>query len=630
MEVDYEPLAPVTDARAALVPGAPEVWEGGNLALQAENGDEDAVAGAFQEAAHVVSLDSWNQRISGVPMEPRAAVSEFDAASGCFTLHAPSQGVHRHQGAFMQAFGIEADKVRIITGAVGGGFGVRTPCYGEYVLIAWASRRLGRPVKWLSGREEFFQSDFQARDVFVTGIMGLDGDGHILGVELDYTGNLGAYPASFSVYANVLRMAGGTYDIPAAHILVRAVFTNTVPMTVLRGAGRPESTFIIERLLDLAALEMGLDRTELRRRNLVAPEDLPYQSALGHLHDSGRFADNMASLMEMLGWAGFEDRRAAAAARGRLAGIGLANYLESPTGAHFERGDITIGQDGLVDAVIGTGDSGQGHATIFAQVLAHKLELPFETLRVRFGDTDFVVSGGGTHSDRSLRLGGTALVRAADKIILEGKRLASEILEAGEGDIIYGGGRFAIEGTDRSIGLFELARERARPFQASDEIGARLHAYPNGVGGCELEVDPETGAVEILSYCSVDDVGRVINPMIVAGQVHGGIALGLGQALSEQIVHDANGQILTGTFMDYAMPRAGDIPHLRTATNEQPAPSNPLGVKGAGECGTTPSSAAVISALADALGGMGIHHLEMPATPERIWRAIRDAGGVRH
>ena len=624
VEVDYAPLAAVTDARAALADGAPAPWPDGNLCLVAENGDAAKVAAAMGGTAHVVSLESWNQRISGTPMELRAAVGEFDAGQGRYTLYAPSQGVHRHKNALMNVFGADPEDVRIVTGDVGGGFGVRTPCYPEYPLVVWAAKRLGRPVKWVSSREEFFISDFQARDVFGTGKMAFDDGGLILAVDLDYIGNLGAYPASFAVFANVLRMAGGIYDIPAAHVSVRGVFTNTVPMTVLRGAGRPESTFMIERMLDLAAQEMAIERTELRRRNLIAPERLPYRSALGHTYDSGTFADNMARIAKMLDWEGFPARRAAAAARGRLAGIGIANYLESPTGAPYERGDITVLPEGKIDAVIGTQDSGQGHSTAFPQVVAEMLELPYDAVSVRYGDSDFVVAGGGTHSDRSLRLGGTALMRAADLIVAEGRRRAAEFLEAGETDIDYAEGRFSVAGTDRAIGLFELARDA--PLEATGEVTERLHAYPNGAGGCELEIDRETGSVEIVRYCSVDDVGRVINPMIVEGQVHGGISLGLGQALAEQIVYDDAGQIVTGSFIDYVMPRADEIPALETFLNEQAAPSNPLGVKGGGECGTTPSSAAVISALADALREHGVRHLEMPATPERIWRAMRAAG----
>jgi carbon-monoxide dehydrogenase large subunit len=629
VETGYAPRPAVTDARAALAQGAPESWPAGNLCLIADKGDQAGVAAALEGAAHVIDLESLNQRISGTPIEPRAAVGDYDEVLGRFTLYAPSQGVHRHQMALMKVFGIEAESVRIVTGDVGGGFGVRTPTYPEYALVAWGARRLGRPVKWTCSRQEQFLSDFQARDIFVSGRCGFDAEGRVLAVDLDYIGNLGAYPASFAVFANILRMAGGVYDIPLAHVAVRGVFTNTVPMTVLRGAGRPESTFIVERILDLAALEIGLERDELRRRNLILPDALPYQSHLGHVYETGTFAANMARLQDMLDWDGFPARREAAKARGRLAGIGIANYLESPTGAPHERGDITVHAGGQIDAVLGTQDSGQGHATAFAQVVADMLQIPFQAVAIRFGDTDFVASGGGTHSDRSLRLGGTALVRASEAIIAEGRRRAAERLEAGISDVTYAEGRFAIAGTDRSIGLFELADAGTdgEPLAATAVINERLHANPNGAGGCEVEIDPETGAVEIVRYCCVDDVGRIVNPMIVAGQVHGGIALGLGQALIERLVYDQSGQLVTGSFLDYALPRAGDFPAFDTATNEQPAPSNPLGVKGAGECGTTPSSAALISALVDALSEFGVHHLEMPATPERIWRAIGEARG---
>jgi aerobic carbon-monoxide dehydrogenase large subunit len=637
VEVAYEALPAVTDVRAAARPGAPRLWDDrpDNLCVAADNGDRAATAAAMAKAYRIIRLASCNQRVSGAPMEPRAALGHYDAADGTYTLYSPSQGVHRHKNSMVALFGVPADKVRVITGDVGGGFGVRSPCYPEYALVLWASRRLGRPVKWTSTRQEAFVTDFQSRDFFIEGALALDRDGKFLALTLDYLGNLGAYPVSFAVLSNVLRMAAGVYDIPALHVAVRGVTTNTLPIGVYRGAGRPESNFILERLIDMAAAELRVDRAALRQRNLIAATALPYQSPLGHRYDTGAFAENMATVLRAIDWEGFPARRAAAAARDMLAGIAIVNYLESPTGWPGERTDITVRPEGRVDAVIGTGASGQGHETSFSQVVASQLQIPFAQVAILFGDSAVAVSGGGSHSDRSMRLGGTVLVRASDAIIERGRKLAAHRLEAAEADIAFADGRYTVAGTDRSLGLFEVAAigldpktpEVLRgPLAATAEVSERLHAHPNGAVGCELEVDPEAGTVRILRYVTVDDVGRIINPMIVEGQVHGGIAQGVGQALMEQMVYSPDaGQLLSGSFLDYTMPRADDLPFFEVASNAIPTASNPLGIKGAGECGTTPATAVVINAIVDALREHGVKHVEMPATPERIWRTIRSA-----
>jgi carbon-monoxide dehydrogenase large subunit len=432
-------------------------------------------------------------------------------------------------------------------------------------------------------------------------------------------------------------MAAGVYDIPAIHVSVRGVATNTVPMSVYRGAGRPESNVVMERLVDIVATELGLDRAELRRRNIIPTASLPYQSPLGHCYDTGEFAANMESVLRMVDWNGFAARRAAAKKRGKLRGIGVANYLETPTGFVDERTDISVLPEGRVSAVIGTQASGQGHETSFAQVVAEKLQVPLEQVAIFFGDTAIAVSGAGTHSDRSMRLGGTILVRASEAIIERGKKLAAHRLEAAESDIAFADGSYTVAGTDRSLTLYETAAvgldprlpEALRgPLAATSIVNTRLHAYPNGAAACEVEIDPELGTVRVLRYVTVDDVGRVINPMIVEGQIHGGAAQGIGQALMEQIVFEPmSGQLLTGSFLDYAMPRAEDLPFFAVAQNGIPAQSNPLGVKGAGEAGVTPATSAVINAIVDALKDFGVTHIEMPATPERIWRAIRSAAG---
>lgn len=638
IDVAYEPLAAVTEVRAAMVPGAPRLWDDrpDNLLVVATQGDRAATDAAFARAHRVVRLPCFNQRVSGAPMEPRVAIADYDAATSTHTIHSVSQGVHRIKFTVAGCLGIAMDRVRVVTGDVGGGFGVRSSVYPEYALLAWAAQRIGRPVKWNSTRSEAFLSDFQARDVLVDGALALDRDGKFLGLTLDYVGNLGAYPVSYAVLNNVTRMAAGVYDIPAIHVSVRGVATNTVPMSVYRGAGRPESNFAMERLVDLAAAELGIERTELRRRNIIPTASLPYQSPLGHRYDTGEFAQNMETVLRMVDWSGFSERRAAANKRGMLRGIGLANYLETPTGFVDERTDISVLPEGRVRAVIGTQASGQGHETSFAQVVAEKLQVPLDQVAIIFGDTAIAVSGAGTHSDRSMRLGGTILARASEAIVERGKKLAAHRLEAAESDIAFIAGRYTVVGTDRSLSLYETAavaldprlpEDLRGPLAATSIVNTRLHAYPNGAAACEVEIDPELGTVCVLRYVTVDDVGRVINPMIVEGQIHGGAAQGIGQALMERIVFDpASGQLLTGSFLDYAMPRAEDLPSFGVAQNGIPAQSNPLGVKGAGEAGVTPATSAVINAIVDALKDFGITHIEMPATPERIWRAIRPAG----
>jgi aerobic carbon-monoxide dehydrogenase large subunit len=581
--------------------------------LAAENGDRAAADAAMARAHRVVRLHAANKRVSAMPIEPRAAVAVHDAALDSYTLHSASQGVHRHKMGLVGALGVPPAKVRVVTGDVGGGFGVRSPCYPEYPLLLWAAKRLGRPVKWSSNKAESFISDFHSRELSSDAALALDRDGRFLAFTVDHVGNLGSHPVSFAVLANLLRMAAGVYDIPALHVRVRGVVTNTIPIGVYRGAGRPESTFVLERLIDLAAAELGIERAELRRRNLIAA--LPYQSPLGHRYDSGAFADNLAAVLRLIEWEGFAERRKEAASRGSLAGIGVANYLESPTGMPNERTDISVLPEGRITAVIGTQASGQGHETSFAQVVASRLQLPLDRVAVLFGDSDLAIIGGGSHSDRSMRLAGTILVRASDDIIAKGRVLASQRLEVAEADIRYEAARFIVAGTDRSIGLFELG-----PIAATSEIAQRLFAHPTGAAACEVEIDPATGAVRLTRYVTVDDVGRIINPMIVEGQVHGGIAQSVGQALMEHCVYaGASSQLLAGSLMDYCLPRADDVPSFVARTNTTLAESNPLGIKGAGECGTTPATAAIISAIADALG---IAHIEMPATPERVWRAM--------
>jgi carbon-monoxide dehydrogenase large subunit len=631
IEIDYEMLPASVDIAGALAPTASLLWDerGGNLLVESQNGDRAGTDAAFARAHKIIRLASHNQRVSGVPMEPRCAIAEYNQANESYTIHSVSQGVHRIKFTVASCLGVPMDKVRVITGDVGGGFGVRSSVYPECAALAWAARKVGRPVKWNSSRAEAFLADYQARDVEVEGALALDKDGRFLALQLSYAGNLGAYPVSYAVLNNVTRMASNVYDIPAQHVRVKGIATNTVPMSVYRGAGRPESNFILERMIDLAAAEMNIPREELRRRNIIPTAALPYQSPLGHRYDCGAFADNFESVLGLIDWAGFPARRDAARAKGLKRGIAVVNYLESPTGFVDERSDIRVLAEGRVDAAIGTQASGQGHETSFAQVVADILQVPLESVSVLFGDTAVSVSGGGTHSDRSMRLGGAVLVRASNEIVVRAKKLAAVKLEVAESDIVFADGSFTVTGTDRSIGIFDLAAgaEDPRlpddvrgPLAATSILNTRLHAHPNGSAACEVEIDPELGTVSVVRYATVDDAGRVINPMIVEGQVHGGAAQGIGQALMEAIVFDEAGQLLSGSFMDYAMPLADQLPNFITRQNAVPTDSNPLGVKGAGEAGITPATSAVIGAIADALG---VAHLEMPATPERVWRALR-------
>ncbi len=623
--VDYETLPSVSDARLALADGAPPVWEQGNLCVEAERGDATLVTTALQEAAHVVRLSIHNHRVNGSPIEPRSALATFAADSGRYELYAPSQGVHRFQDALAKALGVETAAIRVVTPDVGGAFGLRIPCSNEYPLLLWAARRCGRPVKWEGTRSEGFLADVHSRDTYCDGALALDDDGKILALQLDYLGNIGAHPLSSAVLSNLLRMAGPPYDVPAMHVKVRGALTNTAPTSVYRGAGRPQVTYIVERLMDLGADAAGLDRVEIRRRNLINPSALPYRTRLGLTYDSGAFADNLQTALRLIDWDNFETRRREAEDRGKLAGIGVANYLESPGAAPYERTDVTVQADGTVHVVIGTQASGQGHQTSFAQVVAGTLGVPMEAVEIEFGDSDLAAGGSGSHADRSMRVGGTILVRACEDIVEQGRQRAAECLdhsavETAATELAFADGRF-VASDGRSVSLFELSTES--PLAATAEISTRLHAHPNGVAACEVEIDPETGALEVTRYVSVDDVGRAINPMIVEGQLHGGSVQGIGEALLEEVVYDDDsGQLLTGSFIDYGLPSTAETPSIESHIEEHPAASNPLGVKGAGEAGITPAGAVIVSAAVDALRPFGIKHLDTPLSPERIWTAI--------
>lgn len=619
--IDYEPRPAVTDARAALADAAPDVWDSGNLCAYAERGDATTAAAAVEEAPHVIRVSLHNHRVHGSPMEPRSAIGVFDSDSGRYTLYAPSQGVHRFRRSLATALGLDEHDVRVVTPDVGGAFGLRIPCSNEYPLLLWAARRCGRPVKWEGTRSEGFLSDVHSRDTHCDGTLALDNDGRILAMQLDYLGNIGAHPISFAVLSNLLRMAGPPYDVPALHVRVRGVLTNTTPTSVYRGAGRPEVTRIVERLMDLGAEAVGMDRATLRKRNLISPTALPYRTRLGLTYDSGEFTANLEEVLRLIDWDGFETRRIAAGRRGKLAGIGVANYLESPAAAAHERTDVTIRADRTVQVVIGTQASGQGHETSFAQVVAGTLGVPIEAVSVAFGDSDQAVSGSGSHADRSMRLGGTILVGACEELINKGRERAQGLLDDEDPRINYADGEFVAVESGRSIDLFDVVADT--PLSATGEISTRLHAHPNGVAACEVEIDPDTGALSVTRYVSVDDVGRAINPMIVEGQLHGGIVQGIGEAVLEELVYDpATGQLITGSFLDYGLPSTTDTPSLEGRIKECLTDSNPLGVKGAGEAGITPATAVIVSAAVDALRPFGVTHLDTPLSPERIWAAM--------
>ncbi len=618
--VNYRPLPAVTDARAALEDDAPRVWDAGNLCASAERGDAALAAAAIENAAHVVRVSLRNHRVHGSPIEPRSALGLYSSDSGRYTLYAPSQGVHRFRRALAVALGVDNAEVRVVTRDVGGAFGLRIPCSNEYPLLLWASRRCRKPVKWEGTRSESFVADVHSRDTHCEGALALDDGGKVLALQLDYLGNVGAHPLSFAVLANLMRMAGPPYDVPAMHVRVRGALTNTTPTSVYRGAGRPEVTHIVERLMDLGAEAVGLDRAEVRRRNLIRPAALPYQTRLGLTYDSGTFGANFEEALQLIDWDGFESRRAAAESRGMLAGIGVANYLESPAAAAYERTDLTITADRTVEVVIGTQASGQGHETAFAQVVAGTLGVSIDAVSVAFGDSDVAASGSGSHADRSMRLGGTILVNACEDIINQGRQRAATLLDCEDTQIDYVAGEFIGADAGGSIDLFKLAAEA--PLTATGEISTRLHAHPNGVAACEVEIDPDTGALSVVRYVSVDDVGRAINPMIVEGQLHGGTVQGIGEAVFEELVYDQEGQLVTGSFLDYGLPSTAETPSLEGHIKECLTASNPLGVKGAGEAGITPAAAVIVSAAVDALRAFGVTHLQTPLTPERLWTAM--------
>jgi aerobic carbon-monoxide dehydrogenase large subunit len=624
--VEWMPLPAATASLAAAAADAPILYDGttSNVCVDVAVGDTATVEAAFAGAAHVVRLETWVQRVTGVTMEPRAAVGAWDGASGRFTVHAGAGGLGRTRTGVAGALGVPESAVRVVAGDVGGNFGTRNSCYPEFALVAWAARRVGRPVKWTGERREAFLADYQGRDLVSHAELALDAAGAFVAFRAANTSNVGAHAVSFHPLNKGVAIATTVYHVPAVSMRGRAVVTTTSPTTPYRSAGRPEVMFVMERLIDLAARRHGFDRLELRRRNLVPASAMPYRNGLGVLYDSGDYQAALDRTVALADWAGFETRRAEARRRGRYRGIGVANYLELNTGDPRERAQITVRPEGRIDLVLGTLSSGQGHATSFAQLLVEWLGVALSEVRLITGDTDVTVTGGGAHSARALRLAAVVMAKASDQIVEKGTRIAAGLLEAAAADIEFSARRFRVKGTDRSVDLYEVAA--GGPLEGlSDEI-LTTPSFPYGCAVCEVEVDPDTGVVEVVRYTTVDDCGRAVNPMILHGQTHGGIAQGVGQALWESCAYDAEtGQLLSATLMDYALPRAEMLPSFTTEISEVPSTSHPLGLRGGGEGGTTPALGAVVNAIVDALAELGVEHVELPATSERVWRAIRDA-----
>ena len=634
VEIEWEVLPAVARGLDAANPDAPRTrLDSKNIILDGEIGDEAAAAAAFARAAHVVKLDTWVQRVCGVPMEPRAAVGEYDAETGMHVCHAGAGGAVSPRRDLAMVFGIPPEQARMVMHDIGGNFGTRGSFSVEFGLVVWAAKRLGRPVKWTSDRQEYFVADYQARDLSCHAELALDAEGKFLAMRGSNLVNQGAYAIAFGSLNKGVEIMSSIYHVPVVHFRARAALTNTLPTRPYRSSGRPEVMFVMERLIDLAAIETGIDRIELRRRNLVPVEMMPYTNPFGMVYDSGEYHDCMEKVLRLGDWAGFAARRAEAKARGKLRGIGVANYVDTATGAPREKAEIVVKPEGTVEVAIGTVSQGQGHETSFAQLVGEWLGVPLDSVRLITGDTARVSVGGGAHSGRALRMGSVVMLNASKAIVEKGLQIASQILEADIADLEFVGGNFTVKGTDRAIGIFEVARAALERDDLPEELRGPLDgesdetfndaAFPYGCHVCEVEIDPETGVLDIVRYSAVDDVGRAVNPMIVHGQVHGGIVQGVGQAIQENAYYDReSAQLLAGSFMDYAMPRADRMPFFDCELSEVPSPRHPLGIRPGGEGGTTPALAVVINAVVDALSEFGVTHLEMPATPERIWRAI--------
>ncbi|PPQ42953.1 xanthine dehydrogenase family protein molybdopterin-binding subunit [Rhodopseudomonas palustris] len=639
VELDIEPLPAVTDAEAAMQPGAPQLYDHieNNVALDYHFGDTAAVNAAFAAAAHVTTLDIENTRVAAVPMEPRVGLASYDQQNGRYTIQLPTQGVSGNRNTLAKLLGVPTDKVRVLTGQVGGSFGMKNISYPEYICILHAAKTLGRPVKWTDERSTSFLSDSQGRGQQIRAELALDAGGRFLAIRLSGTGNLGAYitgVAPLPLSLNTGKNIGSVYRTPLLSVDIKCVVTNVTLMGAYRGAGRPEANYFLERLIDRAADEMGIDRLTLRKRNFIKPTQMPFTACSGVTYDSGDFAGVFGQALELSDYDGFAKRKKDARKAGKLRGIAVGSYLEVTAPPNPELGKIVFEADGTVRLITGTLDYGQGHATPFAQVLSTFLGVPFERIRLEQGDSDIVHTGNGTGGSRSITASGMAIVEASQKVIAKGKSAAAHLLETAEADIEFADGRFTVAGTDRSIGIMDLA-QRLRGAEPPEGVPASLDvdhttegvpsAFPNGCHVAEVEIDPDTGVTRVVRYTAVNDFGTVVNPMIVAGQLHGGVAQGIGQALMEKVSYNADGQPITGSLQDYALPRAEDIPLMTVGDHPVPAKTNPLGTKGCGEAGCAGSLATIVNAALDALKDYGVTTLDMPLTPEKVWRAIHEA-----
>lgn len=638
--IDYESLPAIADTAGALSPDAPVVWEeaGSNLAYDWSLGDEAAAAAAMKAAHHITKLNLINNRIVVNAMEPRAALGDYDAKRDHYTLYSPSQGVHSQRNFIAQfSLKIPVEKLRVVTEDVGGGFGMKTFVYPEYPLVLFASRMLGRPVKWTGDRSDAFLTDSQGRDHVTEAALALDADGKILAVQVDTIANLGGYQSQFGPFIPSLAPRGmqvGVYKVPVLFNRVRAVYTNTVPVDAYRGAGRPEASYVIERLMDKAARELNLGQDEIRKRNFIPASEMPYSGGASLPFDSGDFERNLKDAFNKADVGGFEARRSKAASEGKLLGQGVSYYVERTAAGMSDYARIAIDADsGMVHVWTGQQTNGQGHETVWTQFLASRLGLDVEKIKVHLGDSDMLPGGAGTGGSKAVYLATGAIGDASDKLIDKGRELAANELEAAKADIEYRGADgeavFAVVGTDKKIDLFQIARlAEAQPdlgeLAGDGEYSQKGNTFPNGAHICDVEIDVETGVFKITRFVAVDDFGHVLNPLIVAGQVHGGIAQGLGQAMGEHAIFDnETGQLVTGSFMDYWMPRADDMPSFDLSYNEIPSTSNALGVKGAGEAGTVGAPAAFINAVIDALKPYGVETVDMPVTPMKLWSIIR-------
>ncbi|HEY6023321.1 MAG TPA: xanthine dehydrogenase family protein molybdopterin-binding subunit [Pseudolabrys sp.] len=643
--VDIEPLPVVLRPADAVKAGAPLVFDAvpNNIALDYHYGDSAKVAEAFAKAKHITRLETSNQRMVVNAMEPRSAIGEYDAAGGKWTLYSSSQGVHGMKTSLLDILSAPADKVRVVTGQVGGSFGMKAAVYPEYICVLHGARQLGRAVKWTDERSGSFVSDHHGRAQDMVIEIAFDENAHILALRETGYGDMGGYLSQFGPLlptGNQVKNLASIYRTPVMEVATKCVFTNTTFVSAYRGAGRPEGNYYVERTLDLAAAEMGIDRVELRKRNMIRKNDLPFKAASDMTYDCGDFLGVLKQALEAADYAGFKKRKRESRKRGLLRGLGIGCYLEVTAAPGKELGAIHFDADGTVTIITGTLDFGMGHATTYAQILSDQLGIPFDCIRMVEGDSDRLSFGGGSGGSRSVMLVGAALAESSQLVIERGKQIASHVLEASVSDIEYKSGRFVIAGTDRSIGLLELAARLRSSLKLPEGVPTSLDvdhvvkdpvpsAFPNGCHIAEVEIDPETGATQVVRYSAVNDLGTIVNPLLVEGQIQGGVVQGLGQVLLEQAVYDSDGQLVTGSFMDYAMPRAHDAPMINVASHPVPTKSNPLGAKGCGEAGTSGGLPSVANAVIDALSDYGIRHLEMPMTPARIWHAIQDAKAAR-